>query len=280
MRLENAEKGERGMLGNFHTHTIFCDGKNTPEEMVQKAIENKFDAIGFSGHGYTEFDVSYCMKDTKGYILTVNELKEEYKNQIEIYLGLEEDAFSVQNRADFDYIIGSSHYVKIKDRIIPIDYKYKYLKEAVELCGNDAVKLAEEYYKAFCGYIKKRKPDIVGHFDLITKFDEKYTPLFLEDKRYFEVADFYITEALKNDVIFEVNTKAVSEGLRTKPYPDVRILHKIRKNGGKVIISSDSHSIDTLNFGFYEAKKMLKEIGFDYVYTLKHGKFQKISISL
>ena len=26
------------MIQNLHTHTTFCDGKNTPEEMVQAAI--------------------------------------------------------------------------------------------------------------------------------------------------------------------------------------------------------------------------------------------------
>ena len=35
---------------NFHTHTTFCDGKNTPEEMVQSAIEKGFSSLGFSVH--------------------------------------------------------------------------------------------------------------------------------------------------------------------------------------------------------------------------------------
>ena len=32
---------------NFHTHSTFCDGKNTPEEMVEVAIEKKIDIWGF-----------------------------------------------------------------------------------------------------------------------------------------------------------------------------------------------------------------------------------------
>ncbi len=39
------------MIANFHTHTVFCDGRNTPEEVVLSAIEKGFSAIGFSGHG-------------------------------------------------------------------------------------------------------------------------------------------------------------------------------------------------------------------------------------
>ena len=37
-------------LQNLHTHTTYCDGKNTAEEMVQKAIELGFRSLGFSGH--------------------------------------------------------------------------------------------------------------------------------------------------------------------------------------------------------------------------------------
>ena len=44
------------MLTNYHTHTTFCDGKSTVEEIVLSALAKGFDAIGFSGHGFTTFD--------------------------------------------------------------------------------------------------------------------------------------------------------------------------------------------------------------------------------
>ena len=37
-------------VADFHMHTVFCDGKNTPEEILEKAIELGFDSIGFSSH--------------------------------------------------------------------------------------------------------------------------------------------------------------------------------------------------------------------------------------
>ena len=90
------------MLSNLHTHTTFCDGKNTPEEVVLSAIEKGFCSIGFSGHGYTAFDHTYCMKDTGGYMAEVNSLKEKYKKDIQIYLGVEEDAFYPEPRDELD----------------------------------------------------------------------------------------------------------------------------------------------------------------------------------
>ena len=35
---------------NFHTHSTFCDGRNTPQQMVDRALELGFVALGFSGH--------------------------------------------------------------------------------------------------------------------------------------------------------------------------------------------------------------------------------------
>lgn len=263
------------MLANFHTHTVFCDGNNTAEEVVKSAIEKGFSAIGFSGHGYTEFDLRYCMKNTEGYIAEIKWLKEEYKNKIQIYLGIEEDAFCLVNRADFDYIIGSSHYFNIGDKYYPIDSNYDYFKECLRAYGGDIYTLANDYYSRFCDYINKRKPDIIGHFDLITKFDELDKSLFLMDKGYNEIAERYLKEALKADVLFEVNTGAISRGYRTTPYPNENLLYLLKKEGGRVILSSDSHSADTLDFAFVEAKKLLKDIGFQYVYTLYNNEFVK-----
>ena len=263
------------MLANFHTHTVFCDGNNTAEEVVKSAIEKGFSAIGFSGHGYTPFDLRYCMKNTEGYIAEIKWLKEEYKNKIQIYLGIEEDAFCLVNRADFDYIIGSSHYFNIGDKYYPIDSNYDYFKECLRAYGGDIYTLANDYYSRFCDYINKRKPDIIGHFDLITKFDELDKSLFLMDKGYNEIAERYLKEALKADVLFEVNTGAISRGYRTTPYPNENLLYLLKKEGGRVILSSDSHSADTLDFAFVEAKKLLKDIGFQYVYTLYNNEFVK-----
>ena len=160
------------MLANFHTHTVFCDGKNTPEEIVISAIEKGFRTIGFSGHGYTPFDLRYCMKDTDGYVAEISRLKMAYGKDIEILLGVEEDAFSPVDRDRFDYIIGSSHYVRVEEEYLPVDSGVDYFKKCLDAFGGDAIRFAEAYYGAFCDYIKARRPDIIGHFDLVTKYDD------------------------------------------------------------------------------------------------------------
>lgn len=266
------------MIANFHTHSVFCDGKNTPEEIILSAIEKGFSAIGFSGHGYTDFDLRYCMKDTGGYIVEINRLKEKYKKEIQVYLGIEEDAFNLVDRTKFDYIIGSSHYFHVNNQYYPIDSNYDYFKKCLEAFDYDIIRLAETYYRRFCDYINFRKPDIIGHFDLITKFDELDCARFLNNNKYNQIAEKYITEAAKSGSIFEMNTGAIARGLRTTAYPNENLLYILKKLNAKIILSSDSHNIDTLDFGFDEAKKKLCDIGFTHLFTMCNGEFVKYDI--
>ena len=266
------------MLSNYHTHTTFCDGKNTAEEVVLSAIEKGFSSIGFSGHGYTPFDLRYCMQDMEGYVKEISRLKEKYMGQIEIYCGAEEDAFSYVKRSDFDYIIGSSHYFCVKGKYYSIDSSTELFDECLEVFDNDVLKLSEEYYSTFVSYIRERKPDIVGHFDIITKFDEIGEQRFLNNDKYYEIAEKYLKTAADEDVIFEVNTGAMTKGIRTSPYLGERLLHILKKKEGKIILSSDSHSADTLNAYFDDMLYMLRSVGFDSVYELCRGEFKKKSI--
>ena len=86
------------MLANYHTHTTFCDGKNTPEEVILSAIEKGFSAIGFSGHSYTPYDLRYCMPDPEAFRKAIPPLKEKYKNQIQVYLGRRRCLFTGQSQ--------------------------------------------------------------------------------------------------------------------------------------------------------------------------------------
>ena len=266
------------MLSNFHTHSTFCDGENTLEEIVVSAIEKGFVSLGFSSHGYTDFDLSYCCKEWDEYIKQIKQLKEKYKKEIQLYLGIEEDAFYLNDRSKFDYIIGSSHYIKIKNEYFPIDFSFDGFKLLLEKYDGTLLEMAEQYYSAFCDYVNQRKPDIIGHFDLLTKYDELGEPFFSGNSEYSKIAEKYIAEALKADCIIEVNTGAIARQLRTAPYPSINLLHILKKNNAKLILSADSHAADTIDFGFTDTKNMLKDIGFKQLYTLYNGEFVKYKI--
>ena len=46
---------------NFHTHSIYSDGKYTLREMTDAAIEKGFTNLGFSDHSNNRVESYYCM---------------------------------------------------------------------------------------------------------------------------------------------------------------------------------------------------------------------------
>lgn len=263
------------MLSNIHTHTNFCDGDNTPEEIIVAAINKGFASIGFSGHTYTDFSGPFGIYDTKEYIKTIRSLKEKYKKEIEVYVGIEDDASNpVKNRKDFDFIIGSHHYIRKDSKFLAVDENYAQYLKALSLYDN-VQSFAERYYGDFCDYIFKYKPTIIGHFDLITKYDEQDDNRLLSDEAYNEVAEKYLKKAIKAQSFFEINTGAMARGYRTKPYPAENLLHILNKEKAKIIITTDCHSAEKLDFSMSETADYLKDIGFKYQYVLSGGKFTK-----
>ena len=99
---------------NYHTHTIFSDGINTPEEIVKKAIGLGFTHLGFSEHAYAPMDLGSCMKleDTQRYFEEIQRLKKLYRDDIRIFCGLEVDYYSEIDTNGFDFLIGSCHYIE------------------------------------------------------------------------------------------------------------------------------------------------------------------------
>ncbi len=246
--------------------------------MVLRAIELGLCSIGFSSHAYTEHDMRYCLKDTEEYISEIRRLQQKYARKIQIYLGTEEDRTSLTNRNKYDYIIGSNHYATVNGKHYPIDSNYSYFTSALELFNGDELKFADHYFNVFCKYINDRKPDIIGHFDVITKFDQKEKDRFLHNKKYWTIAQKYLKTALKSNSLFEVNTGYINRDLRSSPCPDYRLLSIIAKEGGNIVLSSDSHNVSHLIGHFDEVKLILKDIGFKYTYALFDNKWTKFEI--
>lgn len=254
---------------NFHTHTTYCDGKSTAEETVIAAIKKGFSVLGFSGHAYTPFDTSYCMSEegTLKYKTEINRLKKKYAGEIDIYCGLEMDYFSETDISDFDFIIGSVHYVKKNGNYYAIDGGN--FKENVERhYDGDYYAVAEDYFDLVSHVAEKTKANIIGHFDLITKFNEGEC-LFSEDNpRYINAWDKALRALICFGKPFEINTGAMQRGYRSTPYPSVTILKRINEYGGKIILSSDCHQADAVDFAFDTAIETAKLCGFQTVCSL------------
>ena len=86
----------RRMIANYHTHTWRCmHAQGEEREYVENAIEGGLKILGFSDHTPMPYPDGYRspskmrLDQLEGYVDTVLRLKEEYKKDIEIHLGLE-----------------------------------------------------------------------------------------------------------------------------------------------------------------------------------------------
>lgn len=259
---------------NCHTHTTFCDGKNSAEEMTLAAINEGFLSLGFSGHSPMNFENEWGMTEesVKEYQKEIKRLKELYKDKIDILCGIELDIdFDCIDPKQFDYVIASVHQFHGKDKVYPVDFSPEILTECVEnLFDGSWNKMAEAYFNNLANFVVSGDFDVVGHFDLITKFNS-ISPLFDEnDKDYKAFALEAVDKILDNkpDILFEVNTGAMFRRGNDAPYPTKFILQHIHDRGGRITITSDAHCTDALSFGFQKAISYCIECGFDKAYYL------------
>ena len=243
---------------NFHTHTTFCDGKHTVEEMVQYAIKNGCDVIGFSGHSREDENDGYSMpmQSLNDYKAEVRRVGEKYKDQIKVYLGIEQEyVTSPEPFAEgFDYKIGSVHNVLTKDGVkYQIDHsEARFLEGVREGFGGDVYAYCENYFEYLANVHDRTGCQIVGHLDLVTKFNEGGVHFDENNERYVAAAERAIKKLCAQGMIFEINTGAMARGYRTEPYPSFEIFSYLSENGAKFILTSDCHAKEKLTFGFEE----------------------------
>lgn len=248
-------------LKDYHIHTTFSDGANTPREVIEYAIKHGIKEIGFSDHSYTAFDESYCIKKKRAdeYFAEVSALKKEYANEIKVLCGIEQDYYSESDVSRYDYVIGSVHYLKVKNGYVAVDENVQTVLDAIgKHFDGDAYKFIEEYYETVSNIVEKTDCDIIGHFDLVSKFNEK-TPFFDEKaERYRASWKKALDKLLKTGRTFEINTGAISRGLKSEPYPNKEMIEYIKSHGGKFIFSSDAHKKENLCYSFDELSEKLK----------------------
>ncbi len=240
-------------LWDLHTHTTWSDGQNTPEEMILAAIGLGLEKIGISDHSYTSFDESYCIPrgKTAAYKTEIRVLQEKYKDRITVLCGIEQDYYADDVPEGFDYVIGSVHYVKCGTEYFPVDEDPQILLDCAEkYFGGDMLALAEEYYRTVGDVVRKTGADIIGHFDLITKFCEKVPLLDTGDPRYTAAWKAAADRLAGSGAVFEINTGAISRGWRTTPYPEKLAENYLNSANCGHIFSSDAHRRENLCYNF------------------------------
>ena len=275
---------------SYHTHTQYCDGKSTAEELVLRAIELGLTAIGFSSHAPLPKKEAWSMASDRleDYIDEVQGLKRKYKSQIQVYVSLEIDyipgvtrSFDKFNReSNLDYTIGSVHLVKAKPESefwLFGGPDTNYIHGIEVLFDGDVKKAVTAYYDQVIDLIKTQNPDVIAHVDKV-KMNNKGRFFSEDEKWYVDLLDKTI-EVIKNSgTIVEVNTRGFYKKKSDSFFPGVYFLKECKKKAIPVTVSSDAHHVDELVLGFDSVCELLKTIGFESVRVFADGGWRDQSL--
>ena len=268
---------------NLHTHTTWCDGKATPREMINKALEIGLDSIGFSSHShmsYSDFLPMVTHESTEAYKREIRALKDEYREKIEIYLGLEFDVFSDADVSGLDYLIGGVHSIRSRDgRLIDFDGSETFFRQTIdECCGGDGMELARRYYEAVAELPTHANCDIIAHYDLVTKHAERVRFFDDESAEYKRYALDAVHAIAGKIPYFEVNVGGVSRGYKSVPYPAPFIVREMLACGMGAVIGTDCHKPELLYSSVDAGLELLRSVGAREVFVLREGGFEPIKI--
>lgn len=258
-------------LSTYHLHTTFSDGEFPPERMLEVAVNYKCPEIGFSDHAPMDFDCCWSMKKEAipSYISTLEALREQNKDKIKVYIGIEQDYFSPELDWKPDFIIGSVHFILKDGHYLEVDKSAEVMKYNIDTYyGGDVYAYCEDYFALVADVYNKTKCDIIGHLDLVTKFNEKMPIIDETHPRYVSALNKAIEALIKTPATFEINTGAIARGYRTKPYPSESTIMRLRDMGERFVINSDTHTDYTLDYNLNEYARIFDMLGIKYIRSL------------
>lgn len=257
------------LKANYHTHTKRCGhALGSDEDYVLSAISGGFSILGFSDHimlpGVSEPKIrgEYSLLDD--YIDSINDLREKYKDKIDILVGFEAESFpqffkyykQLLDQNIIDYLILGNHNEMDDNKKIVYDFKkidsasrlYKYRDLAI-------LALETGMFKVFA------HPDYfmwsMDRFDLDCK----------------KISKDIIDAAIKYDVPLEVNVGGIRRGKELigkdyrYGYPTVEFFKLASKKGAKCIIGIDAHRPDNLtdNKSIYLAMEFSRKLNLNLI---------------
>lgn len=257
---------------DYHVHSSFSgDCKVDMEIIIKSAIEKNVNNLCFTDHHDLDFpypDICFEL-DIDSYYKRFIELKEKYKNHINLCLGIElgiqphlyDKLSQIVSSYPFDFVLASNHLAKGQDPYIP-----SYFESRTKYDGY------LDYFEEILSNVKNYNDfDCYGHLDYVVRygnFDNKK----LEYNLFKDVLDEILITLINNNKGIELNTSGFRYGLNN-PHPHSDVFRRYRELGGEIItIGSDSHKPEDLCGYFDKAKNILETLGFKYYTIYKNRK--------
>jgi len=258
-----------GHSGEFCAHA-----KDSLEAVVRAAIDRGFTHYGLSEHSprYRE-DELYPEEREAGvaqlhtlfeaYAEEARRLQAEYADRIELLVGFETEKLpadhwattmlELRERHAFDYVVGSVH--DLGGRWV--DYSAETTAAlAADLGGRS--EMQRRYFDSLAELVATLRPEIVGHLDLIRKFDGMETRI---DPGVFANIERVLEAVSAAGTRLDINCGALRRGL-SPVYPLPEILSRAREMRIPVTLGDDSHGVESVGKGLDASLRAITRAGY------------------
>ncbi|MBF0618686.1 MAG: histidinol-phosphatase HisJ [Candidatus Omnitrophica bacterium] len=252
------------IISDYHMHTPLCGhAKGDPQMYAQHAVTTGLREIGFTDHAplFTHRDPTISMDHSQlpVYHHMIESVRSEFADKLTVRVGIEADYIpGYEERTKkmlaeypYDYVIGSVHFMEKWGFDDPIQMK--------EWSARDVNEVYREYHRLLRKSALSRLFDILGHVDLVKKFNFRptidITSEIEENARVFK----------RTGVVIEIN----SSGLR-KPaqeiYPSLHDLKIYQAKGVPITFGSDAHEPTDVGRDFDKSLELARAAGYtEYV---------------
>ena len=247
---------------DYHTHTPLCHhAQGEPEEFVAQALALGMHSYGIADHApmpqesepYDDWRM--LTEELPQYFAWVHRAKTAAAGTgLNILCGLECDWVpgiashieKFRNNYQFDYLIGSVHYLPTGGAVDDSVYANKCLTGSIEEDW-------ELYWSSVLELIDSGLFDIVGHIDIVKIWGRVPTGDLM---RYYEPV---LNALQKQHMAVEINTAGLHKHC-AELYPAAPLLRELLKRHIPIVIDSDAHYPEHLSRGWQEALELLQEL--------------------
>ncbi len=249
---------------NYHTHTYRCGhASGSDEDYVLAAIEAGYKVLGFSDHApYRDFPnkISHMNRDEfPGYLESIRQLKEKYKDTIEIKLGIESEYYPYlieekkELRKSLDYMSLGQHFINP-------DGTGSFFK-------NNSDEEILIYGKSVCEALDSGMYDYLCHPDVFMNRQEVF------NKTCEKVARMIMEKAAETKTPVEINIHGILRGIHDFPegpryyYPFREFWQIAAGYPIKVFFGVDAHKPEQLldKETLDKAVEVVSDLGFDFI---------------
>jgi histidinol-phosphatase (PHP family) len=263
---------------DYHTHHVRCGhALGSLRDMIEAAIQRGINQLGLSDHSplyYLEEDhpipnMAMAQREFPYYVAEMIQLREEYKDQIDVRLGVESDYVpgwenvyrAIYSNFPLDYIIGSVHHFggyhifnpeRWKDPNIDVDSVYF------------------EYFELIRRSAKSRLFDILGHIDALKGLGHRPTQSL--------GSQWDLTAEVIRDsgVAVEINTSGIRKCKEV--FPCIELLERLSRFGVAFTFGSDAHKPEQLADHWDDMKELLMTLGVKELAVFKNRKRSMVPI--